>query len=399
MTARETELTALLIAPDRNLADQFLATLRRSHAFQILADLKSYPTAQVLDIRLRQLKPDVVLLDLGSDTNLACDLIPVVAAARPQVLLIGLHSKNDADVLVRSLRLGATEFLFAPFDEQVQKEVVARLRKMKQPEPAAEEREMGKVLAFSSAKPGSGASTLASQVALALRNRTSKRVLVLDFDLLGGSLGFYLKLDYTQSVLDALRNAHRLDPALWSEITVNSGGLDVMPAPEEPYDQPVDQGKLHDVLTYARLLYDWVIVDLPVIFERTSLMTTSEADRVYVITTPELPSLHLARKAVNLLRQLGLGKDRCFVVVNRSQRGGGIDPEGMEKIFNSPIHAMFPNDLWELNRIVTLGEPLDAGSELGKAVDGLAAQLCGQAQTERRRGGSLRGAVPAFNQS
>src|SRR5688572_5995550 len=106
-------------------------------------------------------------------------------------------------------------------------------------------------------------------------------------------------------------------------------------------------------------------------------MTLSEADRAYVVTTPELPSLHLARKAVNLLRQLGLGKDRCFVVVNRSQRGDGIDPAGMEKIFNSPVHAMFPNDAWELNRVVTLGEPLNSGSDLGRAVQGLAAQLCG----------------------
>lgn len=397
--ARETELNALLIAPDRALADQFLATLRRTRAFQILADLKSYPTAQALDIRLRQLKPDVVLLDLGSDIEAASELIPLVAAARPQVLLIGLHPRNDADVLVRSLRLGATDFLFAPFDEQVQKEAVARLRKMQQPEPAATEREMGKVLAFSSAKPGSGASTLASQVAVALQNRSSKRVLLLDFDLVGGSVGFYLRLSYGQSVLDALQNAHRLDPALWAEITMNSDGLDVMPAPEEPFDQPIDPGKLHDVLTYARLLYDWVIVDLPVIFDRTSLMTLSESDRIYVVTTPELPSLHLARKAVNLLRQLGIGKDRCHVVVNRSQRSGGIDPEGMEKIFNSPIHALFPNDLWELNRVVTLGEPLDTGSELGKAVNGLAAQLCGQVQGERRRSGNLRGAVPVFNQS
>jgi Flp pilus assembly CpaE family ATPase len=180
---------------------------------------------------------------------------------------------------------------------------------------------------------------------------------------------------------------------------MNAAGIDVLPAPEEPFDKPVDPGRIHDVLTYARLLYDWVIVDLPVIFERTSLMTLSESDRAYIITTTELPSLHLTRKAVNLLRQLGLGKERCSIVVNRSQKGEGIDPGAMEKIFNSPVHAVFPNDSWELNRIVTLGEPLDSGSDLGKAVTGLAAQLCGQTQPERKRSGGLRGIVPLLNES
>jgi hypothetical protein len=70
MSARaqnEAEITALLIAPNRDLAGQLLATLSQTRAFQILADLKSYPPQQTLEIRARQLKPDVVLLDLATD--------------------------------------------------------------------------------------------------------------------------------------------------------------------------------------------------------------------------------------------------------------------------------------------------------------------------------------------
>ena len=69
------EITALLIAPNRELAQQFLATLPQTRAFQILADLKSYPPHQTLEIRVRQLKPHVVLLDLASDPATAVDLV------------------------------------------------------------------------------------------------------------------------------------------------------------------------------------------------------------------------------------------------------------------------------------------------------------------------------------
>ena len=60
-------LNALLIAPDRELAEQFLHVAAATRTFQIVADLKKYPPAQTLEIRLRQFQPEVVLVDVGTD--------------------------------------------------------------------------------------------------------------------------------------------------------------------------------------------------------------------------------------------------------------------------------------------------------------------------------------------
>src|SRR3954462_1157788 len=81
----ESQITALLIAPNRDLAQQFTATMSETHAFQILADLKSYPPPQTLEIRARQLKPDVVLLDLASDLAAATELIRFIVGLNPPV--------------------------------------------------------------------------------------------------------------------------------------------------------------------------------------------------------------------------------------------------------------------------------------------------------------------------
>ena len=67
---RETELNAILIAPNRELAELFLSTVPRLHGFQILGDLRSYPTQQTLEIRLRQLQPEVALIVGGMDRQL-----------------------------------------------------------------------------------------------------------------------------------------------------------------------------------------------------------------------------------------------------------------------------------------------------------------------------------------
>jgi len=79
MTGRGPVLTALAIICDRDLAGRFSSALERGRSFQILSEFKSYPTPQTLEIRVRQTKPDVILLDLASDLDRACELIRCVA--------------------------------------------------------------------------------------------------------------------------------------------------------------------------------------------------------------------------------------------------------------------------------------------------------------------------------
>src|SRR5260370_28988333 len=115
MTGRGPALTALSIVPDRELASQFTASNDHSRSFQIVAELKAYPTNQALEVRLRQVKPDVILLDLATDLDAACELIRNVTLLNQQTHIVGLHLPNDTNAILLSLRAGASEFPHAPF--------------------------------------------------------------------------------------------------------------------------------------------------------------------------------------------------------------------------------------------------------------------------------------------
>ena len=400
MSARvhnEAEIAALLIAPDRALAQQFLATLPQTRAFQILADLKSYPPQQTLEIRIKQLKPNAVLLDLASDLNAAVDVIKFISAITPPVHVVGLNTRNDSTAILQSLRAGASEFLYAPFELATQREAIARLRRLVQPE-APGQTEAGHVIAMASSKPGSGASTVATQVAFSLQRLTGKRILLADFDLTGGTIGFYLKLSHNYSLVDALQHSEHMDLALWNSLTVNYGGVDILPAPAAPYAEPLDGAKLRILIEHARNLYDWVILDLPAIFNRTSLMAISECERAFLISTSELPSLHLTRKALTMLDQLGFPKDRFQVLANRVDKRDDISATDMEKLFGSPIHAKLPNDYFSLHRVVTLGQPLGNDGELGRAIEQVASRLSGAFAPQKKLAPAAREMRPALSQ-
>jgi pilus assembly protein CpaE len=394
----EPEITALLIAPNRDLAQQFLATLPATHAFQILADLKSYPPQQTLEIRARQLKPNVILLDLATDLPAAIELIHYVSTLTPAVHVIGLHSSNDSAAILQSLRAGAVEFLYAPFDPATQREAVARLRRLCAPEPVAEQ-EAGHVIAFASSKPGSGASTIATQTAFSLQRLTGKRILLADFDLTGGTIGFYLKLSHNYSLVDALQHAEHLDLALWNSLTVNYGGIDILPAPAAPYADALDGARLRVLIQHARMLYDWVILDLPSVFNRTSLMAISECERCFLVSTAELPSLHLTRKALTLVDSIGFPRDRFQVLVNRVDKRDNIGISDMEKLFGCAVHASLPNDYFSLHRVVTLGQPLGNDGDLGKAIESVASLLSGALSGAKKGAQLSREMKPAFSQA
>jgi len=370
----QSELTAILIAPDRSVADQFLKSVSDSRAFQVLADLKNYPPQQTLDIRLRQLKPDVVLIDVSTNLDEACELIQFVGSFRPVAQVVGLHSENHSEAIVRALRAGASEFLHGPFDANSQQEAIARIRRLRQPENTTQP-EIGRVLAFTNSKPGSGASTLAAQTAFAIRRHTGERVLLIDLDLTGGTLAFYLKLHHTASVTDAFERSGDLDPTTWASIIAHCDGVDVLPAPDVPDNNPPEPNRLHDVIEFSRMLYSWVILDVPAIPHRTSLLSVSECDEAYVVSTSELASLHLTRRAVNVLEQLGFTKDRFRVLINRTSKKDGIGGSDMEKIFNCPVHRTFPNDYFSLHRVISLGQSLTSECDLGRTIDKHAAEL------------------------
>ena len=367
-TVREPSLSALLIAEDRALAASLHQALASARVFEVMSELRSYPTEQTLEMRLRQVQPDVVLLDVASNFEAASRLIRVIAGLTKAPPVVALHSSNDSGVLVASLRAGAHEFLYSPFETTAQQASAARVRRLREPEPQ-EQRETGKVVAFSSAKPGSGATTLPFRRPFRCAGQRTSVCCWADFDVLSGSVAFGLKLKPAYSLLDVVERVEEFEPGLWPEVTLPCGGVDVLAAPDSALNDSVEFSRLHDTLEHARTVYDWVIVDLPTVFRRMSLFVASEADQSYIVSTSELPSLHLARRAVNMLAQLNFEASRFHMVVNRMARRSEISVPDMEKVFGCRVYHTFPNDYHALHRVVTRAEPLGPDCELGRSIE------------------------------
>ena len=372
------DLTALMVSPDPVLLGAFRDSKTMTGAFSVLTSFDTYPAANTFDIRLRQLEPQFVLVDVATDLAAASELIRFLANRRPAVLAVALHRSQDSEAVVGSLRAGACEFLSMPFDEAAGAEALARLYRLRPGREGGAGR-TGSVVVFTGAKPGAGSSTLATHVAHAVRREHSSRVLLVDLDFEAGTSAFYLKLAPTGSTRDLL-SVEAPDAADWARVLNDSQGLHVLAAPETPQSGPIPSDQLNRMLAQATARYEWVIVDAPNVFQPASLMAISEAGSTCLVTTPDLASLHLTRRAITLLTQLGLAQDRYRIVVNRMNRREGISQQDIERMFHTEVFGMVPNEYFSIHRAISLGQPLGGEGELGRAIANLARRITGTAE-------------------
>ena len=389
------ELTAVLLCPNRQLADEFETALPDKLAVTIVADVKEYPSPQDLDARLRQLRPDVVFLDLSANVDTAVELIGVIAAARPKIHVVGLHSSSDAGIVIRSLRAGATEFLCSPFDLESLTTVITRILRLLDSEDKVSPA-LGKLYAFTGAKAGQGATTIATNVAFVASELGKRRVLLVDLDLAGGTISFALRLSHPYNVLDAIRHSEKIDKALWSALVSTREGVDVLLAPERPERVNIDGHRVGGVFDYARANYDIIIADLPAVYERVAEAVLADTDGVFLVSNPELSSLHLTRKCLVHLEQLSGARDQYSVLVNRMQRRDELTSQDIEKVFEVPIEFVFPEDRAAAHRALTAGKPIPPNGELGRALRSFGMTHFGNLEEVKKKGvGAL--AAPALS--
>ena len=362
------QLTALLICPDSDLSRQVQHACAAIDGFTIAVELSDYPSPSQLSDRIRQSQVDAVLLDVGTSRVTALALASLFLDHWPSVTAVGLHQSNDPDAILQCMRGGCTEFLCSPFPAGDLAQAAKRILRRKAVETRPEQPSQGHVLAFAPVKGGSGASTIAANIAYQIHRAAMGRVLLVDLNIRAGMTSFLLRVTHQYSVLDALRHAGEIDTALWSSLVTQRDGVDLLLAPERPEPAIIDPQPVQAVLEHARATYDYVVVDLGSICESLSMATLSVADSIFLVCSSDLPSLFMMRRSIPLIEELGYSRDHVKILVNRMGARSEVSVADMEKIFRASVHASFPQDTSAVQKALRDGAPLIENCELSKSL-------------------------------
>jgi pilus assembly protein CpaE len=275
-------------------------------------------------------------------------------------------------------------------------EVLARvlryavMRSRTSSEAAKAEPSRGTLAGFLGAKGGVGTTTLACQFAVELRKQSGKRVLFIDLDTSASPAAFLMKRESPYSTLDACQNLHRLDEDLWRGL-VSSGGdnsVDLLQSPGAmPANDQLTSERIRHVLRFARSLYGWIVVDLGRL-SSLSMDVMPEVPDVYLVTTPDLPSLYLTSRQLKRLADLGMRIDQIRLIVNRVS-GGGAAASDLKTALGCPVYAELPDCAEDLAEAYAERRFMDEGLRLRRQVSKVTSRVLGiepkaQARTPRR---------------
>jgi pilus assembly protein CpaE len=324
--------------------------------------------------RVRTANPDVILVDIPADNApQALRAIELLHQEMPELAVFAIGNLNQPQVIVNAMRAGAREFIERPTTTTDLLEAFVRLttaqRRVRQEGPR------GKVFSVINAKGGSGATTVAVNLALALQAAHGQTALI-DLAPLGHA-ALHLNVKPVFSVVDATRNLHRMDSSLLeSFMTHHSGGLQLMAGANVP--AAIDPSTAEFVRLFDMLVthYRYVVVDISTRFDACTRLIANLSEYVLLVSCADVASLWSAARVQQYLGETG-NREHLRLVLNRFRKVPGFSEADAETAAGAKLLWRVPNQYFAVSTAIDRGTPLmeQGHSEIARCFTGLAQEL------------------------
>lgn len=319
-------------------------------------------------------EPDIVLMDINMPGMDGIAASKRITSLLPNTAVIVMSVQNEPDQLRRAMMAGAREFLAKPFslDELVEgirhvhqlsqssRRMTTTLEPQASPTPGIRRGKKARVISLFSLKGGVGRSTVAANLAIAIRHQhPDKDIALIDGNFLHGDIGVIMNSSEHKTIADIVRNFQTLDRDLITDILVtHSSGVKILLAPPDAQSgEQVTPEHINRILQHMRAMFDVIVIDTRPSFDETTLSLLDNADRILLMLTLELTAIKGAKQYLELADLLGYSGDKISLVLNRATVAAGIPVADVGASLKGEIVAMLPDDPMLVLRAINEGVP------------------------------------------
>ncbi|MBW4092392.1 MAG: hypothetical protein HIU82_14995 [Proteobacteria bacterium] len=301
--------------------------------------------------------PRVLIVDIGGQDEPLGALGALAEVTEPDVVVLVVGEPGDLDFYRAITRgLGAREYLPKPLTRD---KVALHFAPVVSGQAVSEQSVLGsQVITVTGARGGTGASTIALNLAWHFGVLARRHTVLLDPDLHMGVAAFLLNLRPGPGLRLALEAPERIDSLLAERAAIPAADrLHVLAGHE----------KLTTELTYAphtatallealRRRYNFIVADVPFRPEPLHRDLLDLANQRVVVMEPTLASVRDALRLLALPATMGQTR-RAIVVLNRASSTGGITRRQIEDALGLTVDIAIPNLPRHVAGAATLGEP------------------------------------------
>jgi len=257
-----------------------------------------------------------------------------------------LTAQSDLQDKLQAFEAGADDHLTKPFEGAELVARISRLLRRVQASHAQHETpvHVGRMIAVHSLRGGTGSSTLAVNLGIAVASLWSSTIL-LDLTMTSGQVALMLNKTLRRTWTDiASYNPNELDiDVLRSAMDTHDSGLAFIAAPTLPAEAaPVQPGMIGNSLQLLRQNYEYIVADLPHDFSDITLQALDVADVISMVAFPDISSLRAAFAALDTYKKLGYPKEKLKLILNTTFPRAGLPKDKIESALGMQTSMVVP---------------------------------------------------------
>lgn len=304
--------------------------------------------------RASRASPDLLLVDLTGDVDLALDAIRQ-ARQSCDAYIVASGPADDPRLILKCLHDGADEYLDASI---LAEELACALTRFETKSRTRSAKESpGKVISVIGVSGGTGASTIAANVA-GLLARSHKVCGLVDLRLQSGDLAALLSLKPQHTLADFCGNVERLDRSMYDQMfTKHASGIELLAAPWDVRQaRLVTPQYLRLLLAMGRAKYPYLIVDLDNRLDDLQMEGLWQSDLILLVTRLDYVAIRNCRRLLDRLNEMGLESSRVQVVANRYGQPRELSRDQAEAALGVGISNFVVDDPRRVNRSANEGK-------------------------------------------
>ncbi len=384
------ELSVIILAQDNESRTVLQMLVDNTAVARTIYSAPSVPVASTDPLlrRISDLKPDVIILDIpASSATSMLRGIELLHTELPDSAIFAVGEMTQPQIIVSAMRAGAREYIERPPTTSHMLEAFVRITTAQRKSQRNTAR--GRIFTVVNAKGGSGATTVAVNLTLALQ-QAHGNVAIIDLAPLGHT-ALHLNVKPHFTIGDVLKNLHRLDGSLLEGYMIrHSNGAHLLAGANDPVQvqpSPVDFAKLFDLLVNH---YRYVVVDASSRLDPVTRIVSDSSDAVLIVAQTDVPSLWSASRVQQYLSETGT-RDRLRLVLNRYKKIPGFGDSDAEAATSTKLIGKIPNQYPAVSASIDRGIPVaqQNHSEIARSFVSLASSLTDSGDENKTRSWSL----------
>ncbi|NNJ10483.1 MinD/ParA family protein [Chloroflexales bacterium ZM16-3] len=326
----------------------------------------------------KQYHPDVVLMDINMPDMDGIAATEAILTQDPSIQVIIMSVQGETDYLRRAMLAGAREFLTKPISADDLYKSIRHVHRLAATRPRAVAATSdsggasggaggsvseGQIIAVFSPKGGVGTSSIAANLAVALRQMTNKKVALLDANVIFGDLSVILNLRSDKTIIDIATRIDDMDRELLNDVmATHTSQVKVLLAPPDPQrGELVTSDHIRAILDLMRREFDYVVVDTPASFQDRSLAVLDMANRIVTLMTLEMHCIRNIKLFLEVADLLEYPHEKVMLVLNKASNRTGIRAEDVEKNIQRKVSLQIGDAGQDMTFSINQGVPLVIG--------------------------------------